>query len=387
MRYASTLVASCLTHFFGLPRPRGGEDWGIRARISRAILTVLLLAGCEWREITQEKPDEPAGSAPASVSTSSAAGWLAVKVTTAPTLDGKGADEAWSMAPAYVIPLQGYSGDRITMQAVYTDTHIFFLLSWADYSHSIRQAGSWGRVHVGAQFGKASAEALDRWERFGVEDTLSLLWNIDSPDIRQADWSQRAHFPDTQTTTGRVDRWFWAAGTTDPVHRLLDQYVDTQGLHTDSGTSFLVPNFTDQDNPATPLNETAYPVYMPRVDLTQRKIPKLFVVKGEKPVLLYYQSEVESFDLATVDREATLPGHIFADTSSGSVTDVTVSSAHATETETWTLEIQRQRTTSTPHEDVQFDEVGTPYAFVIGVFDNTDVDGSFSQLHTLTLAK
>jgi hypothetical protein len=357
----------------------------VRTVLLCALLTLVPLAGCEWREITPEATKQRTASTP--VPDHTASGLLAVKVTTPPTLDGQGTDDAWSKAPVYVMPLQGYSGDRITMQAVYTDTHVYLLISWSDYSHSVQQAGSWGRVHVGAQFGKAATEAVDRWERFGVEDTLSLLWHIDAPDMTRADWIKRAHFPDTKTTAGRMDRWFWAAGTTAPVQRMLDQYVDTQGLHSDSGSSFLVPNFTDQDNPATPLNETAYPLYMPRADLTQRKIPKLFVVKGEKPVLLYYRSEVEPFNLATVDREATLPGFLFADTSSGSVTDVTVSSTHATETETWTLEVQRQRTTATPHEDVQFDEVGKSYAFVIGVFDNTDVDGSFSQVHTLTLAE
>jgi hypothetical protein len=126
---------------------------------------------------------------------------------------------------------------------------------------------------------------------------------------------------------------------------------------------------------------------MPRLDLTQRKIPKLFVVKGEKPILLYYRSEVEPFDLGLVNREDTLPGYIFVENASGSVADVTVHSTHSEEEETWTLEVQRKRVTSTPQEDIQFDDLAKTYAFVIGVFDNTDVDGSFSQVHQLSFAR
>jgi hypothetical protein len=126
---------------------------------------------------------------------------------------------------------------------------------------------------------------------------------------------------------------------------------------------------------------------MPRLDLTQRKIPKLFVVKGEKPILLYYRSEVEPFDIGLVNREDTLPGYIFVENASGSVADVMAHATHSEEEETWTLEAQRKRITSTPQEDVQFDDLAKTYAFVIGVFDHTDVDGSFSQVHQLSFAK
>jgi hypothetical protein len=334
-----------------------------------------------------EKTKEASSTVVSRARTPSAAGLVAIKTAVAPVLDGKGTDEAWSQAAAYVIPVQGYSGEQITMKAVYTDTDIYFLISWSDYSHSVRQAGSWGRVHVGAQFGKAPTEAVDRWERFGDEDTLSLVWNIDVPDAALDELLSKVYLPGNKLSTGTMDRWFWAAGSTDPVHRILDQYLDHNGLHDDSGVSFRIPNFTPHDNPETPLNDKGYPVYMPRLDLTQRKIPKLFVVKGEKPILLYYLSEVEPFDLALADRENTFPGYIFVEDASGSVADVTVRSAYAETAETWTLEVQRQRVTATPQEDVQFDDLARTYHFVIGVFDNTDRDGSFSQVQQLTFAR
>ena len=351
------------------------------------MLTLVALVGCEWREITSEGSAEKTALTATPEGASTSSGLVAVPAAVAPTVDGKGADEAWDNAPVYVFAVRGYSGERITMQAVYTDTDIFFLISWSDYSHSIKQAGSWERVHVGAQFGKASTEAVDRWERFGVEDTLSLIWNINAPDLERDAFLDQMHLGGVKTSAGNMDRWFWAAGSTDPVHRLLDQYVNPNGLHDDSGTSFLLPNVADHDDPETSINETAYPAYMPRSDLTQRKLPKLFVVKGEKPVLLYYRSEVEPFTLTLIDREATLPGSIFVDNPSGSVTDVTVHSTHAAAEEIWTLEIQRKRVTSTPQEDIQFDDLSRAYAFVIGVFDNTDVDGSFSQRQQLTFAR
>jgi hypothetical protein len=348
---------------------------------------LVVLAGCEWREITTEGNAEDSSTTLRQEGQPTTSGVVAVKVATAPTVDGQETDAAWGQTQAYVIPVHGYSGERVTMKAVYTDADIFFLISWSDYSHSVRQAGSWARVHVGAQFGKAPTEAGDKWERFGVEDALSLIWNISAADFAREDFPTKAHLPGVKTSAGTMDRWFWAAGSTDPVHRLLDQFIDQSGVHDDSGTSFLIPNVAAQDVPGTSINENDYPAYMPRADLTQRKIPKLFIVEGEKPVLLYYRSEVEPFNLTTIDREATLPGYIFEDNPSGSVIDVQVGSTHAATAETWTLEIQRRLITATPEQDIQFDDRSKVYPFVIGVFDNTDIDGSFSQVQQLRFAR
>ncbi len=345
--------------------------------------------GCEWREITSE--ESSASSSPTSPSSQAATGGttiVATPLTTVLNIDGKGSEDAWANASATEIPLQGYSGDRLTMRALYNDRYIFFLLTWPDYSHSIRQAGSWERVHVGAQFGKAATEAQDKWERFGDEDALSWVWNLNAGDaMKQPDALNRIHLPNVQLPSGNMDRWYWAAGSTGPIGLLLDQYLAADGVHDDSGTSFLIPNFTEVDDPETPLNEALYPVFMPRADLTQRKIPKIFVMRGEKPILLYYQSEVTAFDLAVIDREAKLPGYVFSEAASGSIIDVKVGSYHDAEAEIWTLELRRPRVTDTPQEDVQFGDLSRAYEFAIGVFDNTPIDGSFSQAYQLMFAK
>ncbi len=336
----------------------------------------LAVGGCEWREMGSEdtsivQKQEVAQDRPATDSDTV----MAMPVTTAPTVDGKDTEGEWTNAPATEIALDGYSGDRLSMKAMYNDRDIFFLIAWPDYSHSIRQAGSWERVHVGAQFGKAATEAQDKWERFGDEDALSLIWNLDATDFNNPDVLKRVHLPNAKAQAGKMDRWHWAAGSTGPVRLLRDQYLDANGSHDDSGASFTIPNFTDQDDPATPLNEALYPVYMPRTDLTQRKIPKIFVMRGEKPILLYYRSEVTAFDLSMIDRGAKLPGYIFSEEASGSIIDVTAVSSHDAESESWTLELQRPRVTDTPQEDIQFRDLNQAYAFAIGVFDNTQVDG------------
>ncbi len=359
---------------------------------SFALWLSLVVAGCEWREMTSE--DTAAVKKPLSSQDRHAAGTatvVAMPITTDLKIDGKSTEDEWAQVPATEIPLQGYSGDRLSLKALYNDRDIFFLVSWPDYSHSIRQAGSWERVHVGAQFGKAATEAQDRWERFGDEDALSWVWNLDAADFSQPSRLERLHVPDElpsgQPRPGKMDRWYWAAGSTGTIRLLLDQYMDGDGVHDDSGTGFLIPNFTDQDDPATPLNEAFYPVYMPRADLTQRKIPKIFAMRGEKPILLYYRSEVTTFDLSVIDREAKLPGYIFSEDASGSVIDVAAVSSHDADAETWTLELRRKRITDTPQEDIQFRDLTKAYPFAIGVFDNTPVDGSFSQAYQLTFAK
>ncbi len=64
----------------------------------------------------------------------------AVKVTTAPLLDGDGSDTAWEEAIEYEIPL---STVKVGIKAVYTEKDLFILANWNDSTLSMVRGGSW----------------------------------------------------------------------------------------------------------------------------------------------------------------------------------------------------------------------------------------------------
>lgn len=64
----------------------------------------------------------------------------AVKVTTAPLLDGDGGDAAWEKATEYEIALGKV---KVGIKAVYTEKDLFVLAKWNDSTFSIVRGGSW----------------------------------------------------------------------------------------------------------------------------------------------------------------------------------------------------------------------------------------------------
>jgi len=57
------------------------------------------------------------------------------KVAHAPVIDGSGADEVWAQAPEYTT-YDKVAKINLTLKAVYTDTEIFFLVSYPDADKS-----------------------------------------------------------------------------------------------------------------------------------------------------------------------------------------------------------------------------------------------------------
>jgi hypothetical protein len=121
-----------------------------RSEATAAILIVaLFLAGCVTKTTTFKAPTKLVVKA--------------VKVNSAPTLDGRGNDAVWKQASPTLIPTQ--NGLGATMQAVYTDTMIYFLVKWRD---ATPKDGRLWWVYDGAKW----TSTLEQ------DDKLAFLWNM-----------------------------------------------------------------------------------------------------------------------------------------------------------------------------------------------------------------
>lgn len=112
---------------------------------------------------------------------------VSIRVTTAPTVDGKGEDTVWrSATPLQVVakrvmePKIGLS-TRASLRSVHTDTHIYFLVSWEDPTQDISHK-SW----VWNAEKKAYEEGPDREDMFALgfahtgDFTADMLSPVDS---------------------------------------------------------------------------------------------------------------------------------------------------------------------------------------------------------------
>ncbi len=119
---------------------------------------------------------------------------LTVKTNEEPVIDGLDSDPAWQNAPVF-ITLDKNSKLEIRIQSVYTDTKIFFLVSFADPDES-RTHKSW-IWNAGREI---YTVGTDR------EDTFVFKWNMESKAVDLSIYSNQTY---------RADIWFWKACRTD----------------------------------------------------------------------------------------------------------------------------------------------------------------------------
>ncbi len=119
---------------------------------------------------------------------------LAVKTKEEPVIDGLDSDPAWHNVPVF-ITLDKNSKLEIRIQAVYTDTKIFFRVSFADPDES-RTHKSW-IWNAGREI---YTVGTDR------EDTFVFKWNMESKAVDLSIYSNQKY---------RADIWFWKACRTD----------------------------------------------------------------------------------------------------------------------------------------------------------------------------
>ncbi len=132
----------------------------------------------------------------------------AVLVTKAPNIDGFGNDEAWSHAPSTRVMVEEVSGIQkgqsapVTIKAVRTATHLYFLVSWTDSTRNdTHKTWVWNAKKKVYQQGSDHEDVLAlAFEHTGVFDP-DMLSGI------EAVW----------------DMWHWKAARTNPAGYAMDK--------------------------------------------------------------------------------------------------------------------------------------------------------------------
>lgn len=186
---ADTPVAGCIrddVHTFIQPCSVAVNQcdltWnGRTVRVKIFIICVLVMI-----TNTVYSQSEPGGSA----------NLVAAKTETAPVIDGNDLDACWANAQA-ITTHDTVADIDITLKALHTDEHVFFLVSFPDPDES--------RTHKSWAWDKSMELYKMGPDR---EDGFVFKWNMESESV---DLSLRADKP------YRADTWFWKACRTDPA--------------------------------------------------------------------------------------------------------------------------------------------------------------------------
>lgn len=336
----------------------------------------------------------------------------------------------------------------VSMKALYTNQHIYFLVQWADASADVLDDVF---VFVGPNLAEpiiTCAEVggqtiCDSLYRSGAQDSLMTRawWHQTGDDDKvaiafemQAAYGAEGAFADVgclaacheagstfdALTQGRLDVWYWYAGRTNPVRNLFNPYDDPEdaqegipgylddlyldagaGLIPDEGVPAFQPNF---------LPGEGVPLYVYRQDddefhdsseedcendfgepcRTNNGVPLEYIWRNDiddDPDLL---SPEDTFNETVMpDVRMWAPGDIVAGYlltyPRDSRADVRGKSNFDEDERVWTLEIARRLATSYPLQDVAFDpEAGIEYRFTISIFDASTADHLGSEPVVLT---
>lgn len=128
---------------------------------------------------------------------------VAKKVARAPIIDGSGADAVWAQAQEFTT-YDEVAKINMTLRAVYTDSEIFFLISYPDSDESITH-----KTWVWDKTAEMYKTGLDR------EDTFVFKWSMEPGPVALSLRTDNAYI---------ADIWFWKACRTNPVGYVDDKY-------------------------------------------------------------------------------------------------------------------------------------------------------------------
>lgn len=343
----------------------------------------------------------------------------AVNVETAPKLDGKGNDSVWRRAPVAFIPAK--DGMGATIKSVYTDTMIYFLVSWKD---ATPQTGRLYWVYDG-----------QKWtSNLEQDDKISFIWNMnhsvqgfDKTGCQALCHNYDGH--DTMQIKGRsapgkvwpgykqmADAWKWAPGVMNEKHVVDDglfsagrealarpdiqQSFDLKLLFDggDQGTKqwwTRNPNAGEgegggEEAAANEAPGSYRPAYMPRPGFNLDKNPfpnmrdmvpitdySIFKAGDKLPMILY-------FDLTSEKNLKDFP----EGQPSGSRVDISGFATYSSTGMAYTLEFGRKLDTKHP-DDTQFrpksGETVADNVFGLAIFNDTRFNHSVSGPVTLVL--
>ena len=234
-----------------------------------------------------------------------------------PTLDGVISDGEWTSDELVT------NTTSITLQAMTDDEYLYIAASWSDATttESIEKK-QW--TYDGTS-----------WSQTGNEDRLGIIWDMGLNGTDGANCATMCHSGAMSTNTGKVDVWHWKAARGNPMGFVDDKNWETDGRHSDSGTS------TYSDNSSM---GSGYPTYMATGDPGAGVDFLVDTTEAEDEfdpygILNYTLDVAVDFDsTATFETGAIIPGYVLripeGDRSS-------VQSAEKYDSGVWTVEFKR----------------------------------------------
>jgi hypothetical protein len=336
---------------------------------------------------------------------------------TAPVIDGAD-DPVWNQAPSTSYAISGGWADAeaVTMRAAYDESYIYLQVVWTDDARSDRRMpwvkqtdGSWIVVPAktplpppGMDWAQYKGGGWEQFQpnlleedhtHFNYEDKLAIIWNTYGQGtvagFETSGCSVTCHDPAyrgnpgttynyvdenqaakkyTNTPDEIADLWHWKMVRMNQHAKMDDQYVgywvpgsggeEDAGRHGDAGT----PGYAT--NPAT--NE--HPTY--RGPATTA--PPYYIFDGQKIPL-------------TDEQAAALPvgaeiANMITSGPTGARADIDAFGAYDAASKKWTLEIRRLLVTADQTTDVEFDDLNRKYSFGVAVFDNAQIEHSYTPM-------
>ncbi len=324
-----------------------------------------------------------------------------------PNFDGYASEAVWRTAPTMVAHIGGGWADaeEVVMSAAYDDEYLYVLARWVDDAASgarspwIKQAdGSWTVLPA-----KPTPPAGTDWPDFMganfeeegptlfYEDKLAVIWNTyGSTTIAGFDdqgCGVVCHDPSNSYGPGTTynysnpqlaakkytnspnelgDIWHWKYVRQNQHYKIDDQYVHywSQG--------------GEDPNHAGRSADPGSGGYASNPSLNGRPMYRGLTVAGPP----YYILDSDKIEVTQEELDALPVGTMMPNMITKGPTDVRADvDAHGVynpANQTWTLEIRRKLLTGDSH-DVQFNDLSREYAFGVAVFDNAQIEHSWSS--------
>lgn len=337
-----------------------------------------------------------------------AARLIAVRATGTIAADGSDAEDSWRNTKWLAVKIGGGWADarELYLKALYDNTYLYMLVKWEDDAASYKRQpfqkladGSWKKTaakplpkdgedwasYMGASFDEEGPSIM-------YEDKLALAWNTygagTSPGFEQDGCAALCHDPSknfqpgtrynysdpkqaakkyTNSTSEVVDLWHWKLVRQNDAFRMDDQYVRAWtvgdagegdgGRASDTGAGGYTDNPAQADGRPTYRGKLISPspfFSFPIADTTRLTAAELDAL----PVGAYIASMM------------TAP-------LGGTRADIDGRGYYNPNTDTWLYEIRRKLVTG-DSKDVQFDLLTREYKFGVAVFDNAQIEHSWS---------
>ncbi len=299
---------------------------------------------------------------------------ISSKVSSVPKLDGSGKDPQWGNAKK--LKVQAEDGPEITVQSVYTDDEIYFLVQWEDLTES-KNKDKW--VYDGSKWNILQEERIEKtWDadtdRLGfqwpIQDATLLKGNIKGEEFTfvEKGCAVICHSPEKEnkmytSAPGQItDIWRWEASTTNPLNYADDWYQDHTNLSTKQEPDKIKRISAAQKG--DDLGQGGLNFQPNGVDNMPKWMPKdgpnkPFLIKGEEVPL----------DMSKIKKGDTVPGWVLA-RPKGSRGNVNAAGKYYEEEIIWVVELSRKLVTDDKDHDVQFDDLKKTYYFGLATWEN-----------------